>query len=213
MGEKPGPLGPQCILTPEQGYNEIRWLQDLKRSPDDQFLQQALKTLSSVNDRLFYERILKSTIRFKVEDRASTIKKMLDLLDSREDESLSFLTRWLQDLQRSPEDQFIQQALDTLSSVPEICRPFCERILYSTLQLKLENRSSSIKKTLDLLESGEVRVDEPLPIIAVDYPRLKKLCFTLFVLTTITSVEAAQNSFCNRQVLESLALTYVMSIL
>lgn len=81
------PLG---ILTSEQGNDEIRLLQDLKRSPNDQFLQQALNTLSSVSllsDRLFYERILKSTLRFKVEDRASTIKKMLDLLDSGEDRS------------------------------------------------------------------------------------------------------------------------------
>ena len=85
------PLG---ILTFEEGNDEIRWLQDLKRSPDDQFLQQALSTLSSVpipSDRLFYERILKSTLRFKVEDRASTIKKMLDLLDSGEDKSLPII--------------------------------------------------------------------------------------------------------------------------
>ena len=85
------PLG---ILTSDHGNNEIRWLQDLKRSPNDQFLQQALKTLSSVpvpSDQLFYERILKSTLRFKVEDRASTIKKMLDLLDSGENESLPII--------------------------------------------------------------------------------------------------------------------------
>ena len=81
------PLG---ILTSEQGNDELRWLHDLKRSPNDQFLQQASNTLSFVSilsDRLFYERILKSTLRIKVEDRASTIKKMLDLLDSGEDKS------------------------------------------------------------------------------------------------------------------------------
>jgi len=75
------------------GDSEIRWLQDLKRFPDDRFLQLATKTLSSVpiNDRLFYERILKSTLRFKVEDRTSTIKKMLHLLDGGEDESLPII--------------------------------------------------------------------------------------------------------------------------
>ena len=86
------PLG---ILTLEQGDNEIRWLQNLKRSPNDQFLQQALNTLSSVpvlNDRLFYERILKSTLRFEVEDSASTIKNMPDLLDSGEDELSLWIT-------------------------------------------------------------------------------------------------------------------------
>jgi hypothetical protein len=165
------PLG---ILTSEQGNSEICWLQDLKRSPDDQFLQQALKTLSSVpvlNDRLFYERILKSTLRFKGEDRASTIKKMLDLLDSEEDKSLPIITRCLQNLQRSPDDQSLQQALYTLSSIPEIGRRFCERILHSALRLKVEDRASEIKKALDLLDSGKVRVDEPLPIIAMHYPR------------------------------------------
>ena len=83
------PLG---ILTSEHG-DEIRWLQNLKHSPDDHFLQLASETLSFVpkNDRLFYERILKSTIRLKVEDRASTIKKMLDILDSGEDEYLPII--------------------------------------------------------------------------------------------------------------------------
>jgi len=43
------------------GDSEIRWLQDLKRFPDDRFLQLATNTLSSapINGRLFYERILK----------------------------------------------------------------------------------------------------------------------------------------------------------
>jgi serine/threonine protein kinase len=90
------PLG---ILTSElsnehfHGDSEIRWLQDLKHFPDDRFLQLATKTLSTVpiKGRLFYERILKSTLRFKVEDRASTIKKMLHLLDGGEDESLPII--------------------------------------------------------------------------------------------------------------------------
>ena len=166
------PLG---VLTSEQGSNEIRWLQDLKRSPDDQFLQRALNTLSFIpilNDRLFYERILKSTLRFKVEERASTIKQMLHLLDSKE-KSLPMIACWLQDLERSqaPDDEFEQQALNTFSSFSENARSYCERILYSILNLKKEDRASAIKKNLDLLDSGKVQVDDSLPIIAVDYPR------------------------------------------
>jgi hypothetical protein len=88
--------------------------------------------------------------------------------------------------------------------------PSPQRILKSTLRFKVEDRAPTIKKMPDLLDNGE---DESLPIIAVNYPRKKQSCFTVSVLTTVTSAEAAQNSFCSRQVTESFAPMYVMSLL
>src|SRR5882762_5419003 len=54
-----------------------------------------------------------------------------------------------------------------------------------------------------------------LAIVVMDYPRYLSsphLDHVVFGLTTSTSAGACWNSFCNRQIWESLALMYVMSI-
>jgi len=85
------PLG---ILASElSNEGEICELQNLKRFSDDRFLQLATKSLSSipVEDRSFYEKIFDSTLRFRPEDRARTVKEMHCLFDDGEEGSSAII--------------------------------------------------------------------------------------------------------------------------
>jgi serine/threonine protein kinase len=85
------PLGILASELSKEG--EIRELQNLKRFSDDQFLQLATKSISSipVEDQSFYEKIFDSTLRFRPEDRARTVKEMHCLFDDEEEGSSAII--------------------------------------------------------------------------------------------------------------------------